>query len=64
MQKGGEDFPFSQRVYVTKNLLFDLPLNKDLPNTTFYIRIVSQNYSAFDFRIKTINALIVGQRGQ
>lgn len=40
MQKGGEDFPFSQRVYVTKNLLFDLPLNKDQPNTTFYIRIV------------------------
>ncbi len=55
VQQGGEDFNFNQRVYITKNLIFDLPLHETNPTTTFYIRIVSKNYSAFDFRIKTIN---------
>ena len=55
LQEGGEDFRFSQRTYVTKNLIFDLPLHNDGTATTFYIRIDSRNYSVFDFRIKTIN---------
>jgi ribosomal protein L37E len=55
LQEGGEDFRFNQRIYITKNLIFDLPLGKAGQVTTFYIRIVSKNYSAFDFRIKTIN---------
>ncbi len=55
MQEGGEDFKFSQRTYVTKNLIFDLPLDKKEEITTFYVRIDSRNYSAFDFRIKTVN---------
>jgi hypothetical protein len=55
MQQGGEDFRFQQRVYVTKNLIFDLPVNENGEINTYYIRIVSKNYSAFDYRIKTIN---------
>ncbi|HVD97879.1 MAG TPA: 7TM diverse intracellular signaling domain-containing protein [Cytophagaceae bacterium] len=55
VQQGGEDFKFDQRIYVTKNLVFDLPLDAHQEVTTFYVRIDSRNYSAFDFRIKTIN---------
>jgi two-component system, sensor histidine kinase LadS len=54
-QEGGEDFKFNQRMYVTKNLIFDLPLSDTKEITTFYVRIDSRNYSAFDFRIKTVN---------
>ncbi len=54
-QEGGEDFKFDQRTYATKNLIFDLPLQPSNEVTTFYIRILSQNYSNFDFRIKTVN---------
>ncbi len=55
MQNGGENFKFSQRIYKTKNIVFDLPVNKTDKIVTFYIRIDSKNYSSFDFRVKTIN---------
>ena len=55
MQEGGENFKFNQRIYKTKNIVFDLPISQPDKVVTFYIRIVSKNYSSFDFRIKTIN---------
>jgi hypothetical protein len=55
MQQGGENFKFQQRIYKTKNIVFDLPVNETDKVVTFYIRIVSKNYSSFDFRVKTIN---------
>ncbi|HWZ21085.1 MAG TPA: 7TM diverse intracellular signaling domain-containing protein [Cytophagaceae bacterium] len=55
MQEGGEDVNFSQRIYKTKNIVFDLPIKVTDQTVTFYIRIVSKNYSSFDFRVKTIN---------
>lgn len=56
-QEGGENYKFKQRKYLTKNILFDLPLENDNGKTisTFYIRVLSKNYSAFDYRIKTVN---------
>ncbi len=55
MQEGGEDVNFNQRIYKTKNIVFDLPINETDKVVTFYIRVVSKNYSSFDFRVKTIN---------
>lgn len=56
-QEGGEDYQFKQRKYLTKNIIFDLPLENDGGKTisTFYIRVLSKNYSSFDYRIKTVN---------
>jgi len=54
VKKTGINVGFYNREYLNKNLLMDIPLRKGKVQT-FYIRIFSNNYSEFDFRIKSNN---------
>ncbi|MBC7486572.1 MAG: hypothetical protein H7282_07455 [Cytophagaceae bacterium] len=47
----GLDLYFYNREYVNKNLILDLPLDTNSIHT-FYVRVLSENHSSFDFRIK------------
>jgi hypothetical protein len=58
MKEGGENFKFQEREYVNKNLIFSLPVPEPDKLGTYYIRIVSKNYSSFNFRIKSANYFI------
>ncbi|MFN3403107.1 MAG: 7TM diverse intracellular signaling domain-containing protein [Cytophagaceae bacterium] len=52
--ESGVNKRFYDREYINKNLIFDLSINKGETRTIF-VRVHSDNYSSFDFRIKTIN---------
>jgi two-component system, sensor histidine kinase LadS len=58
VQKGGDQYGFYERQYVNKNLIFDLPVLQKDSVQTFYIRILSNNYSPFEFNIKSANYFI------
>ncbi|HVD98020.1 MAG TPA: 7TM diverse intracellular signaling domain-containing protein [Cytophagaceae bacterium] len=55
MKEAGENFTFDQREHINKNIVFDLPVSDSTKVLTYYVRIVSKNYSGFDFRIKSVN---------
>jgi uncharacterized coiled-coil protein SlyX len=55
MKETGENFVFSHREHINKNIVFDLPVGDSSQVFTYYVRIDSQNYSGFDFRIKSVN---------
>ncbi len=51
LKQSGLDLYFYNREYVNKNLILDLPLDTGKVYT-FYARVLSDNHSSFDFRIK------------
>lgn len=54
LKRSGLDLFFYDREYVNKNLILDLPLEKE-EEKTFYVHVFSQNHSSFDYRIKPLN---------
>jgi hypothetical protein len=51
--KSGLSLNFYERDYINKNLILDLPLDGDKIQT-FYVRVLSQSHSSFDYRIKPL----------
>lgn len=58
VKKGGENFKFGEREFVNKNLIFNLSIPSSDSVSTYYIRILSKNYSSFNFRIRSANYFI------
>ncbi|MBX9851891.1 MAG: transposase [Cytophagaceae bacterium] len=58
MKQGGENFNFHEREYINKNVIFSLPVPEGDKISTYYVRILSKNYSSFNFRIKSANYFI------
>lgn len=53
-KKSGLNLNFYEREYVNKNLILDIPLDTGRIET-FYVRVLSENHSSFDYRIKLSN---------
>ncbi|MCS6823603.1 MAG: transposase [Cytophagaceae bacterium] len=55
LKEAGDNFKFHKREHLNKNLIFDLPVDDGENTQVYYLRVYSQNYSGFDFRIKSVN---------
>lgn len=54
IHKAGLDYSFKDRDYIHQNLVFDLNIPEG-QETVCYVRVYSDNHSAFEFRIKSNN---------
>ncbi|HEY8399760.1 MAG TPA: 7TM diverse intracellular signaling domain-containing protein [Cytophagaceae bacterium] len=58
VKHAGELLPFSKREYLNKNIAFDLPVGKFNETKTYYVKVKSNNFTGFDFRIKSNNYFV------